>query len=446
MDTSAHNIANANTPGYHRQEVTLGSRRPFPSLSSLQGPLGGQWGTGVEIVSVRRAQDAYLGLHLRTATGQLAQWQAADSSLEEIQAVLAPGSGSDLGSLLDNFWNAWQTLSTSPEDVAARVEVRSRGLAVADGFRDAVQQLRASAAKLDDAVQAGVDEINQLTGQVASLNRDISVALAAGRSPNDLLDTRDQLLLRLGELTGASPLTSQEGDLILNLGGRPLVQGQLAFQLTTVRGPSGHLDLVWQEDGSPVTLPAGQISGNLQVRDEVIPAHLAQLDQIASNLVSAVNSLHQGGYALDGVTTGLDFFVAGSTAADLALDPALLDDASLIAAAAAPDSPGDGSLALAIAGVRTQGLLPAGETLNQAWQGLLEEVGSQVQAAKDNITTTQLRYDQLLAQQDSLSGVSLDEEIAQMMQFQHAYEAAAKVMSVLDQMLATLIEQVGQAG
>ena len=441
MDTAGHNIANVNTPGFRRQEVMLSARSPFPPPGSAEGPMLGLVGTGVEVYGIRRAQDGYLGLHMRTAAGQSGQWRAAHDSLSEIEAIVAPQGGSDLGTIMDRFWDAWQTLSTRPDDLSARTQVRAEGVALSAGFRDLTERLHVQSSNLEVAIVGSVEEVNRLAHQVAGLNRNISVALAEGKQPNDLMDQREALLMRLSELSGANVVSSESSQLIVNLNGRPLVQGDLVFELEAVRGATGNLELHWQNDGATAQVSTGILAGQIQTVQQTIPQYLNQLDDIASTMVAEMNTRHRVGFGLDG-TTGVDFFTPGATAGNLSVDNAILGDIRMIASAGADDSPGDGSVALAIAGLREEAVMGGGESLGTAWRSLLGQVAADVQVAEYNSNAAQLLSDQLLTQQQSMAGVSLDEEMAQMIQYQHAYDAAARVLSTIDEMIGTIIDQM----
>jgi flagellar hook-associated protein 1 len=442
LDTTGHNIANVNTKGYRRQEAIMSAKNGYPAAGSSTGPLGGMLGTGVDVISIRRSQDAYLGLQLHASGGQLSQWTTAKNTLDEIQDIVQPSSESDLGTILDEFWNAWQALSTSPDDMSARAEVRAQGITVASSFRDLNEKLRWEAANIDSTITGDVEEINQLARQASELNRSITVAMGEGRQPNDLLDQRDQIFSRLAELTGATLITPETGQPILALNGKALVQGDLANQLTVARNANGYLEVRWQDDNTQVTIDGGQLGGKFQVRDQLIPTYLDQLDEMASTLVTQVNTLHASGYGLDG-STDVNFFTAGSTAGNITVDAAILEDSRKIAAATIDDAAGDGSIAAQIADLSDQPIMPNGQTVNQVWQFFLSKVGTDVKQAGDNQSTYTALYDQLFAQQQSLSGVSLDEESAMMVQYQHAYDAAARVLSIADQLMQTVIEQMG---
>ena len=442
MDTAGHNVANVNTLGYRRQEVRFSARGPYPLAGSAAGTMGGLCGIGVQVDSIRRAQDEFLNLHFNTTGGELSRWTSTQNALKEIESIMAPGPGLDLGATMDKFWDAWQSLSTNPEDLSARSDLRADGLAVASSFRNLVQRLRWSASNIDSTIENTVEEINRATSQIAGLNRDISLALGESRQPNDLLDQRDVLFQRIAEITGATLITPAGGQPILNLNGKALVQGNLALELKAEPGASGYLEIKWADDDTPVVLQSGELAGKFQVRDQMIPQYLSQLDDMASTLVSQVNTLHEQGFGLDN-QTDLNFFTPGTSAADITVDDAILDDVRAIASASAADSPGDGSMALAIAALRTEPVMAGGISINQSWQYLYGSVGNDVKVAEDHIYSAQLIHDQLASRQQSISGVSLDEEMAQMIQYQHAYDAAARVLTVADEMLGTIIEQMG---
>jgi flagellar hook-associated protein 1 FlgK len=439
MDATAHNIANAQTPGFRRQEAVLATNQPYPPPGQLAAIGMGQYGTGVQVAMVRRAQDQFLDLHARLLDSQLGAWTAASSVMQEVEGIIASESGTDLDALLDRFWDAWQEVSIHPEDSAIRVTLRQETLTLTAAFRDTVTRLRDSQAGIDRVIEGRVQEINNMAAEVAQCNREITAVLAEGNQPNDLLDRRDYLLGQLSEMVGATTLITTDGNIIVNIGGRPLVEGVESFALQSPLGAGGHVDVQWA-DGTAVNITNGELAGLLEMRDTAIPDYLAQLDAIAAGLIARVNELHEAGYGLDN-STGVSF-LTGASAADIALDGAIVADVRAIAAATALDAPGDGGNALAIAQVRDE-ILVASQTLNQAFRSLLSQVGSKARDAQERAESLDFARQQVAEQQQSLYGVSLDEEMTNMLQFQHAYNAAARVLTALDEMLVTLIERMG---
>jgi flagellar hook-associated protein 1 FlgK len=439
MDTIGHNITNVNTPGYRRQEPVLVTQPPYPTARDREAVvIGGQVGTGVTVETIRRVRDDYLDLQLHDLSGQLGRWDAAEGMLVEVEATVAPSQGTDLGTLLDNFWAGWHDLSTNPEDEAARISLRQQGSALAVGIRETYERLSSLRREMNAALEDRVTEINNIAQEIAYLNREIGYARSKSLAPNDLLDRRDALVQRLTTIAGATASTPDEnGAVAVSIGGRALVQGQSWFALDTAPGAGGTVNVQWAADGGEVRLQGGEMLGMLDVRDRLIPGYLDQLDALASALANEVNSRHAAGYGLDG-STGLDFFVPGSTGASIDVNPAILDDARRIAAAGVADSPGDGSVALDIAGLADRQVL-AGRTLNGAYRALMTEVAADTKNVQDLHSARQLAWQQVSDQQQSVYGVNLDEELANMVTTQNAYAAAARVLTALDEMLDVLI-------
>ena len=439
LSVRSQNLANVDTPGYSRQEAILGTNPSIPAVGTAEAMIGGQYGTGVRVIGIYRAHEGFLGIQARICKGSLGRHETAASTLRQVESVLAPVPGEDLSAALDGFWDAWESVANKPEDLGLRYVLQETGRSLADTFRGYVERLNSIRISLDHGIRTRVEEVNDLTKQIAEYNRQISVALAENRAPNDLLDSRDVLLDRLAELTGAMPANSEAGHLSVYLDGRPLVQGASAYELSITAGAGG-LEIRSGYDNGTVALQKGEIGGLLYARDTAIPAYLAELDSLAGTLAAEVNARHQLGFGLDGVS-GRDFFVAGSTAGDIALDPAVLGDVRAIAAGAT-DAPGDGSAALAIANLRTTAVI-GGRTLNEAAQALIGMIGKDVYACEDGVTAQEFALEQIKEQQQSIAGVSIDEEMTYLMLSQRAYEAAARVVTAADEMIGIILERLG---
>lgn len=440
LNVRSHNLANADTPGYSRQEALLGTNPPLPPAGTAEALIGGQFGTGVNIQTVLRAQETFLNVQGRICLGARGRWQSAADALHQVESILAPAPGEDLTVLLDDFWNSWEALANAPEDLGLRSVLLATASTVADTFNDYADHLQSIRLTTNIGIDSRVEEVNDLAAQIAEYNRQISVALAEQRAPNDLYDSRDMLLDRLSELVGAIPVNSDSAHLIVYLDGRPLIQGSTAYSLSVATSEDG-LEIQTSYNNAAVQISNGEIGGLLYARDTAIPAYLDQLDTLAATLVTEVNNLHQTGFGLDGVT-GRDFFLAGgTTAADIALDPAVLADSRAIAAAAA-DAPGDGSIALQIANLRTTPVL-AGQTLNDLARSLLGTMANDIAACENGLEAQDFALEQIYEQQQSISGVSIDEELAYLSLSQRAYEAAARIITTADEMLGIIIEQLG---
>lgn len=441
LGTISHNLANVDTPGYRRQDAVLAANPPLPPAGSVLSHMGGQLGTGVSVGWVRRANEAFLSLQSRLLQASVGDWSERTVPLRQAEAVIAPATGDDLRGLLDGLWDAWEAVANKPEDLALRAILRETAAGLANTFRDMAQRLQALRMGLDDGIVARVKQVNALAREVAELNRQIAVAQAEARAPNDLLDRRDVALDRLAALCGATPLNSESGHLIVYLDGRPLVQGASVFSLSTTTTEGGMV-VRSGYDGGQLEIAKGEIGGLRHARDASIPDYLAQLDALALSLAAEVNARHRAGFDLDDVT-GRDFFAA-TGAGDIALDPAVAADVRAIAAAGSAGAPGDGSVALGIANLRATPLA-GGRSLGEIGQALLGAVGQEIAMAEAERSLHQSALDQVWQQQQSAGGVSIDEELAQLVQSQRAYEAAARVITAADELLRLVIERMGVA-
>ena len=295
------------------------------------------------------------------------------------------------------------------------------------------------------AVVQSVSEINDLAERVAKLNGEISQSLAAGAQPNDLLDERDRLIDNLAEMAGAISSRQENGEEIVSIGGHALVVGKESFALQTSPDPANsNLAAITWSDGSGLNGNNGSLYGLLNARDTAIPNQQSGLDTLAATLMNQVNTLHQGGYGLNGAT-GLDFFT-GSDALSVRVNP-VTEDLASIAAAANPNAAGDGSVAGQMAGLQHLKLLNGGaSTMNQFAADQASSLGLDVAQASKQVANHELLTSSLAEQRESLTGVSLDEEAANLIKFQRTYQAAARLINVLDEMMETVINGMGVVG
>lgn len=441
LETTGHNIANANTPGFSRQEAVLATTLPFsmPGLNAWTGV--GQIGTGVAAVAIQRARDVFLDVQYRSEVATQQRAATAQSALEEVEATFNEPSDTGVSTLLSQFFSAWQDLANQPRDGGARAAVVQRAASLAEAFNRAAGQLDGIKQRLNDRVASEVSRLDDLAGQVASLNRQIVQIEVSGQRANDLRDRRDLLVDQLAELGPIGTAEQPDGSLDVLLGGRTLVQGQTVDGLiTTATGPGGAWEVRFSSDNALANLNNGTLRGLLEARDQQVPSYRSGLDTIASGLINAVNGLHAAGYGLDGVS-GRPFF-AGTDAASIAVDPTLAADPSKLAAASAPSQAGNGAQALAIAQLRDT-MSPPPQT---AYGSLVATLGGNLQAARGLAANQGAVVGLLTQRRESVSGVSLDEEAAQMIRFQRAYEAAARLITTNDALLDKLINGTGLVG
>lgn len=440
IQTAGHNIANANTPGFTRQRADLAS-----SLT-LQSPSIGTLGTGVNVQGVSRLRDLLLDSQFRNANQALGQQQAEEAILSQVESLIGKASPGGLSTAMAAFFASFEDLANHPTDLGVRTVVRDKAVALASLFRHLTAGLDSLKADLNTQIQQVVGDVNRLAQQVADLNATIAAAEAGGGSANDLRDQRDKELDNLSKLVGASSVEISDGQVRVTVGGGlTLVDGQksvpIAFALD-----SGTDSVNLSVSGVALTPRGGTLLGLLNARNSsagLIKGAQAQLDALANGLTLQINAVHAAGFALDTTTTGLDFFT-GTTAAAIDVNPTIQADVSLIAAASTPN-PGDNGNALALAQL---GNSPIASLSNSTFGGFLgsfiADLGAQAASAKQSLTLGTSTTDFLTNRREQVSGVSLDEEMTDLIRFQRAYEAAAHFTSVVNDLLGTLMQQLGR--
>ena len=434
MEVAAHNVANVNTEGYSRQRVELVSSNPSTGVYGVRGD--GMRGTGVTIADVVRARSGLTDAAYRSEAGIGAAADAKASVLSRAEQVLGPVDGG-VPSALSAFWASWDQLSTNPTDTASRPGVLDAGAALAGQINSGAAQLSRLSDETLNQAKDTVDQVNRLADQIARLNTSISDAVVGQQSPNDLMDQRDELVDQLSALTGATVRTGDLQSADIYVGNRALVRGGTVEKLQVAN--TGPATVSWALDGAAATA-GGQLGALVELSNSTLPGLQSELDALANGLRDQINAAHQAGKDQDG-NAGLAFFT-GTGAADLGVNPAL--DVRKVAASET-GAAADGNNALAIAGLRTTPAIGT-NSVQQAVEALAGHLGSLAASAKGASDASASVITNIKAERASTSSVSIDEEMADLVRFQHSYEAAAKVITVVDQCLDVLVNSTGMAG
>ncbi|MCS6802429.1 MAG: flagellar hook-associated protein FlgK [Chloroflexota bacterium] len=454
-ETISHNLANAATEGYSRQEVMLAARPAVTYLGygAISGPMPGN---GVEVESIRRHRDAFLDRRYRAAFAEYGRLDITADTLARLELLFNEPTDSGIAAHLNRFFHAWQEVANAPEARSSRTVLLQRAQSLALRFNQAAGAIREEQTTLDLIVGERVREVNELAAQIATLNGKIIIARGLGQSPNDLMDQRDRLLDALSKLVGITTTEQANGAVDVEVGGRALVAGTAANAIAAVPpAPGAFRQVVWVADNAAVAVTTGEIAGAVALRDADLPGRLATLNALAGAIIAQVNALHTTGTDLTGAA-GLPFFT-GTDAATMALNPALASAPERVAAAdlvgapgpppLPPESlPGGNRVALRLAALAEAATMPGGATFNGYWNTALAQLGVAVNAAKTDAASQEALHAQLTRERQSKSGVSLDEEAANLVRFQRAFEAVSHVISVVDSMLATIINEMGRTG
>ncbi len=438
MNIASNNIANVNTDGYSRQRVNLSSAR---GIITPQGILG----AGVNVGSVERIRDKFIDDQLTQERPFLQQYQFKSDALQFLEQVFNEPSDLGLVKNMEDFFDAFSDLANDPENSATRTAVREKGITLANGFNRIHRQLSDYQQKVNSELSRGVDEVNQLTEQIASLNKQIVDAEVGGNQAPTLRDSRDLLIDKLSELVDVRTSESDNGAINVSVAGRFVVVSGEAHKLQAKiqnAGDNGPT-IVFENGGQVAKISNGKIKGMLDVRDKNIPAYLDELDQLAVGFAEGVNELHSGGFNLDG-TTGINFFDPGvSGAGNIRVDTAILNDANLIAAAGVAGEPGNNAVALAISDLRNAPSMNQGQfTFGDFYGSLLSTVGAQTQEAEFLKSSYELTVEKLELTRESVSGVSLDEEMTNLIEAQQAFTAASRVVTTIDEMTNTILNMI----
>lgn len=444
LEITEHNIANASTKGYRRQSAILTTETPNSINGADHGIGAGQRGNGVTIDRIDRFNLAFFDGRYRAVSAEAQSWEAQSGILSHLESILAENSDDGLLPKLDQFWAGWQALSNEPTSTSLRAIVLDDASALATAFNRRATQITQMRSDQNLAVAGKVEEINSLASQIAQLNGNISRVISVGEQPNDLMDKRDLALDRLAELTGAVSSEQKNGEMLVSVGGHVLVMGQDTFKLEVRTNPTDTsvVDAYWN-DGQKLTPPSGELKGTLDVRDRVLVDQLTGLNTMSAGLIAQVNTIHSGGYGLNNAT-GLNFF-NGTDASSITVNSAL--DANSIATSSAANQAGNNNIALQITALKTvKGMKAGTATLNDFYNTQITELAVTTKRASDNSYQHGLIVNALGNQRESVVGVSLDEEAANMAKAQKAYQAAARVLTAYDDLLDLVINRMGRVG
>ncbi len=436
VTVSGQNVTNANTPGYVRRRVLLETR------TAGSGSDG-----GVNYRGIQRTFNSLAFGRVVVEHGRQGAASARAAALNEVQATVTPTSGT-IADRVNSFFAAFDSLSATPSDTSARLAVLQQASALADQVSGTANDLQTQRADLLTQAQGVAGEVNQRLERIATLNTQIAEATGRGDAGADLRDQRDLLVQEVSDRIGARSIEDSKGQVTLFAAGTVLVEGGNASSISVNLDPANNLQLMVQHPGGAAVdattgLTEGTLGGIREARDTDIPATQTSLDQFAFDLSNTVNAAHAAGFGLDGVT-GRNLFTAPAVVAgaarNMAVNAAVAGQPERIAASAtAADLPGGNAVALQIANFATSALGAGTSTPSSRVASIESDVGVRVQAATNE---QQLRDDtvhQAETLRDSSEGVSLDEEMANLSQFQRAFEASTRVLQVADQLLAGLL-------
>ena len=429
LDATSNNIANQNTPGYSRELAIFTEASP-----TIEGNI--TYGNGVVLQQIQSVRDQVLQLRIGEENQQQGSAQAQYGALQQVQSLFSsPTQG--IGADFTAFFNSISQLSTDPTNLADRQGVLTAAQNLASDFHSTEQNLDSIQSGLNQTVAQNVTQINSLTQQIAQINVKVGEMQKLGQDPGTLGDQEAQLIQQLSQLTNVNQIQTENGLTLTTGTGTPLVVGGQSFALQTTAGPSGMTDISSQGQDITSSLQGGQLGGNLQIRDTVIPGLLTQIDNLASQFATSINSAQASGFDLSG-KAGQPLFsdtTGPGAAGNLTV---AITDPSLIAASSDGTPGSNGNLTNLLA-VQTQAL-PSGANPIDTYSSLVSQTGNLTAQAQADVTASTASLNQLNNQLGAESGVNLDEETTNLMNYQRAYQAAARVVTTVDTLTQSVLD------
>ncbi len=442
VEIAGQNLANVNNSAYARQRVNV------QTSLTIQTSIG-QQGTGAEAVAIEQMRDALLD---RQIVGELSVGgflQSEERALETTQSALgevlsssstAKKTSGGINEQLTAFFNSFQSLTSNANSQTERQAVVAAAEELATRLNRADARLSEVSSALDKSVESDLKEVSGLLTSIAELNGQITRAEGGTQTiANDLRDQRQAKLEELASLANFETAENADGSVNVAIGGNLMVSGRdVVDHLETYQTATGTLMVRSATSQNPIAVTGGSIAGTITARDETLADLRTDLDTLANSLITEVNTLHQAGYDLSG-NTGQDLFT-GTGAADIGVNQTIADDPKKLQISAVSGAAGDSQVALAIAKLADEPITSLGGSTYQGfYSAAVTKVGEALNSTTSQIETQTAVQTLLKQQRESVSGVSLDEEMTNLIKFQQAFQASARLVSTISEMLQEVV-------
>jgi flagellar hook-associated protein 1 FlgK len=437
LDVAGYNVANAHTPGFSRRRVDLNQ------LVAV-GATGGSLGMGVEVSSVRRVRDPFLDFAVRREMSRLGRDQSRAEILGALEPMLGEVETATLRTSLSDLFDAIESLSVQPDDMAIRENVIGAATNVAETIQRTDRYIVENQQEADQRLGAAVENANEILAQLAQINQEIAGVEAGGQEASSLRDQRGRLLDRLGELVEVRAVEGTDGQVSVYMDstGDTLLSRTTAHPLQMEFDAQGFRHVTASRGGEVVDLSqkirSGKIGGYLKARDDDLAGYREQLDTLASAIIDEFNAIHRSGFDLNG-DPGMALFQpdppAAHAAAAIRVNAAIKQDARLLATGDAPGEPGNNKTALALLELREKNLAALSDrSLTDYSADLISAVGTDHASVAASQEASETIVDSLESKRKSISGVSLDEEAADLARWQQSFDAAARYLQAVNRL------------
>jgi len=445
MEVSGQNVANANTPGYSRQRTNLVSVESPIVANADMAP-----GDGVRVSHVERMYNEFYQAQVVNSGSYKAYWDMRRETSISAESIFMEPDDYGINKSLGEFFDTWQELSSSPEEAAVRSGLRENAVSLTASVEDVYERLEDMRLDKLDELDMRVGEANRVIDEIGELNDKLRFVDALDKDSNEMLDKLDLAIEELSELIDIQVYRKSSGAVDIFAGGQLIVQEDRAFHMELETAGEEGVEVV-NHRGKALNLTAGRITGLTDAVNKDLPHIQEELDKVVEALVEEVNGLHREGFGLDKQEGGIDFFEtipedATSAALNFRVSQDILDDSSKIAASAEPGEPGNGEIALKIGQLRDyreEGRLDS-VSIEEYYRGLITSMGVEAQESERMAEAFGRTKDEFEELKSSASGVNMDEEMLKMTEYQHAWNAAARYLSTVDEMLTSLFTELGR--
>ncbi|MDD3052141.1 MAG: flagellar hook-associated protein FlgK [Candidatus Cloacimonetes bacterium] len=440
LDTIGHNIANVNNPEYSRQRVVQTAADPINDALA-------NYGSGVEMVRLERMRDVQLDWQYRNENSKKNYWETLSEKYSQLETIFNEPSDYGLSANLNLFWDKWEELSNNPSSVITRVDLKEAAIRLTNSFHDIDEGLDDQRKALNLEMENFAEEINSITKELATLSKRIQLTEAEGKPANDLLDKFDAKLDKLSEYGDVKLQIREDGYRMVYLGSDEIVDFEGARELTTVyltEVSKPLANVVFKENYKEInSLKDGKINATLEMRDKIIDNYQKMLDDLAIEITNNINSIHKTGYGLGNPpSNGMDFFWQGTTdAGNFRLSDEIMTSHEFISASLDGEE-GDNRIALEISNLRTDATMNTNQSFGNYFGSMMTKLGTDSFNSKKNSTLYTNTTQQTLQFRESVKGVSINEETAELIKYQQAYMASAKIISTADTMFQTVLSLI----
>lgn len=440
LNITAHNIANAETPGYSRQTVIVTAIADDSSRGLRSSPMI-NIGSGTEAMEVARSRFALYDEIFRKENQDLNDYIKTEELMHQVELLFDEPSDRGMSKVFNDFFNGWQEVANDPHNMAARQSLRSFGEELASRLNRTYKRLQILREDIDNEIKTIPKRINEMTAEIADLNISIRISESQNASANDLRDKRDHLVDMLSEYVDVRAIEQKSGTYTVIIGSQVVVENDIHTNLSSVSqvvGGEGSIrTAILSDEGIEYVPRHGKMGALIRFRDYHLENIMDKLDKLTESLVNSINYEHRYGYGLNG-TTNINFFNPNKTKAFNIEVSSEINDVRKIAASG-DGSVGDNSNALRVNDVKDQDVVDQEFTLNEYYNSMIAEIGIMARKAKSGRVNEQLLVTQIDNAREGIKGVSIDDELIQMISTQRIYQSAAHMVRVLDSLLEEVL-------